>query len=510
MRTKTDSKRPGYFARHPRLRRAIKIVGVLAVLFSVWLGWEVYHALTAKPYIHTDYNARAMELVRAAQPAGPDHTEKWLELFQRTVAAEERLYDEVIERLQPEGLETVHIVDVIINTDELLERIDAGQPEFITTPAEQRRKNLLRLRDAFIAWIDTGEGASILAEADELARAGGIVIIEAPLQPIRPLGVDPDAPMSIDRQAIRVVRLQLVRMHLAAERGDWETYLAAIDTASRIGELLAVQTESKLRRYGRLVPLVVFPKGVDWDVLSRQVPPSVIREIAQRMDGIVLPSIGRHLDAERLAALDALQRTHDRRGRLIVSSAHRVIIAVEMIEQLHPIWNASSVFYPRATEVVDQTEEYFARAKDKATLSPRAFLDLPDDAWESSLFSTFNLVKLSFGAGVDSAIERSHRLSVHWEAVRTILAIKLFRAERNRLPGSLAELVPAYLDEVPMDPWAAQGPLVYRLDDTELGYTLYTVGHDGEDNGGLSAEWKIEALDGEAPGTDYVFTDTER
>ena len=61
------------------------------------------------------------------------------------------------------------------------------------------------------------------------------------------------------------------------------------------------------------------------------------------------------------------------------------------------------------------------------------------------------------------------------------LAIGLFHEDHGRLPDTLLELVPDYLPEVPRD-LHGSGPLIYRVTDT--GYVLYSVSHDGRDDGG--------------------------
>ncbi len=63
----------------------------------------------------------------------------------------------------------------------------------------------------------------------------------------------------------------------------------------------------------------------------------------------------------------------------------------------------------------------------------------------------------------------------------TELAILAFKAENDRWPANLEELVPKYLAAVPEDPYSA-GPLRYRLIDDH--YTLYSVGRNGRDDGG--------------------------
>ena len=70
---------------------------------------------------------------------------------------------------------------------------------------------------------------------------------------------------------------------------------------------------------------------------------------------------------------------------------------------------------------------------------------------------------------------------------RTALAIERFRREHEgKLPATLAELVPRYLQEVPVDP-NGDGPLRFKPDATS--YTVYSIGGDRRDDGGdLSSE----------------------
>jgi len=74
-------------------------------------------------------------------------------------------------------------------------------------------------------------------------------------------------------------------------------------------------------------------------------------------------------------------------------------------------------------------------------------------------------------------------------SARAALAVERFRLANGRLPGTLDELVPKYLDSVPMDPFDG-APLRYRLRDK--GYVIYSVDRDGHDDGGRErpANWK--------------------
>jgi hypothetical protein len=64
---------------------------------------------------------------------------------------------------------------------------------------------------------------------------------------------------------------------------------------------------------------------------------------------------------------------------------------------------------------------------------------------------------------------------------RAAVAVERYRLAAGQLPGQLDDLVPRYLDRVPQDPFDGR-PLRYTK--LEKGYVIYSVGTDGEDNGG--------------------------
>jgi hypothetical protein len=66
-------------------------------------------------------------------------------------------------------------------------------------------------------------------------------------------------------------------------------------------------------------------------------------------------------------------------------------------------------------------------------------------------------------------------------AAAVAVAALRFRNEHGRLPATLEELVPEYLDHVPLDPWTGS-PLVYAAGDDRA--TIYSVGENGLDDGG--------------------------
>ena len=80
----------------------------------------------------------------------------------------------------------------------------------------------------------------------------------------------------------------------------------------------------------------------------------------------------------------------------------------------------------------------------------------------------------------------------------TTLAVRLFKMEKGRWPEKLDELVPEYLDEVPLDPFALK-PLRYKKHESK--WIIYSIGPDGKDDGGLKKYVPYKTDEG----TDLIF-----
>jgi hypothetical protein len=78
--------------------------------------------------------------------------------------------------------------------------------------------------------------------------------------------------------------------------------------------------------------------------------------------------------------------------------------------------------------------------------------------------------------------------NVQVAATRTLLAMKAYKLDKGRLPETLEQLVPEYLDAVPLDDFDGK-PLRYNA----AKKIIYSVGEDLEDNGGTTKQEFIEA-----------------
>jgi hypothetical protein len=86
------------------------------------------------------------------------------------------------------------------------------------------------------------------------------------------------------------------------------------------------------------------------------------------------------------------------------------------------------------------------------------------------------------------------RAQVRIAATQALLGLRAHQLERGRLPDSLAELVPDYLDEVPRDPF--DGAQLRYLPEQRL---LYSVGADLLDEGGAERGEEKELLEPRFP-----------
>ena len=81
----------------------------------------------------------------------------------------------------------------------------------------------------------------------------------------------------------------------------------------------------------------------------------------------------------------------------------------------------------------------------------------------------------------------------------TSLAIERYRLAKSDLPSKLDDLVPTYLTAIPQDPFDDK-PLRYKK--LAKGYVVYSVGEDGEDNGGAEKNSEGYRV---GKGTDITF-----
>ena len=120
--------------------------------------------------------------------------------------------------------------------------------------------------------------------------------------------------------------------------------------------------------------------------------------------------------------------------------------------------------------------------------STREMRDLPKDLEkEVQQAPKYYLLTRLLVPDLSRVYEEQLRMLSHLRAARAAIAVERFRAANGRLPDSLDELVPKFLDAVPADPFDDK-PIRYRK--VAKGYVTYSVGPDLTDAGGRERDPK--------------------
>jgi hypothetical protein len=102
--------------------------------------------------------------------------------------------------------------------------------------------------------------------------------------------------------------------------------------------------------------------------------------------------------------------------------------------------------------------------------------------------------------GFLKGIDRAARDLARKRSVEIALALEHYCLNRRKYPSALSELVPEYLSQIPNDPFGDE-PMHYS--GHERGYTIYSVGPDRIDDGGLKAIRESPLKD--TPTGDIIF-----
>ncbi len=94
--------------------------------------------------------------------------------------------------------------------------------------------------------------------------------------------------------------------------------------------------------------------------------------------------------------------------------------------------------------------------------------------------------------GLIMATNIHQRVTTKLEITNLAIAAELFRLENNRWPGSLKELVPNQINEIPMDRYSGEKMKMKTLVD---GIIIYSVGEDLKDDGGIIKRISYEEED---------------
>lgn len=493
-----------------RFRPILTMLLVLVVLFVAWLGLEVYFALTARPNPATDYGALAEAHVRAYQGEQADE-DGWPVLREAM-----RIHEESLAQLRDnetgfEWSDGDYEFDALFAYEEYLS--DLKEEEEADASFERSRYDKLdaqrRMSEAALrAWPENG----IAVKLDEVI---------AGRRAVRPI---PDSMQSIligmhlsELSSMRsLARALRASMTLARDDGDWEGYARALERGLALGRIGMEQSTIIDRLVGGAIRSLMLDQ-VREDLTALALPASALGVVRGAIDRqSELSPLSHTLDAELLTQLDAVQWTHDRRGRLLLDRVHELDgsgtsgVGAKVV-------NLASIAFPR-----QRTTEAWFRAKNEQVKAMVALSvrERREAERRGQLFEVLDRVEWSQPLGrvllpaYGSIVRADDQLALQTLGVRVMLTVEEFRQETGRLPAELGELVPRWLDAQPEDPFAEiAAPLVYRVleaeGEAESAYILYSVGYDGADHGGTPSERNaLDALREGYAGTDFILSGT--
>lgn len=177
------------------------------------------------------------------------------------------------------------------------------------------------------------------------------------------------------------------------------------------------------------------------------------------------------------------------------------------------LWNVFSAVYNDRRPVTRKMDELLttvAELQDVAHMEARNRIERVRtgraggfNALDGPLFGSM-LTPEVFGSQLQSDYESMKRIDTVGDGVRIMLALRAYRDARGEFPQSLGDLSPQWLDPVPVDPFSAEEFLYDRRGDD---YILYSVGYDGEDDGGRSGGRRYWRRMADYDHVDIVLTD---
>jgi hypothetical protein len=118
-------------------------------------------------------------------------------------------------------------------------------------------------------------------------------------------------------------------------------------------------------------------------------------------------------------------------------------------------------------------------------------------------FSPYNVFAPQLLPALEKSLEKAAASQVTVTLARIACALERHRLATGHYPDTLNGLVPRYLAQIPPDP-VNGGPLLYRRDDPDR-FTLYSVGLNETDDGGVAAVPAHGSFGPRAPAGDWVW-----
>lgn len=316
-----------------------------------------------------------------------------------------------------------------------------------------------------------------------------------------------------------IARLNAGRASLALEAGQTADFVARIDELLAIGAKVG---HSPLLISG-LVGIAVQTLALDNSrraIATGRLTESDLAALAASLEKHAMPDVSKAIRGDRLLAEDAtefayaggaaaLKQLQDR-GMRVKTAA--IVVPERAKTDIAP----NARFGPGMPDFKTQmklTGEYYSNLARLAGLNAKARRDapMPTDL-EASVEKNPLLAVLAPPTG--RAMVSRDLLAADHTGTRVIIALERYKLKNGLYPESLEVLVPAFLVEVPADPFTGaalgfrgpkQGPFVGRHK-----FVVYAAGADCKnDDGKVNYENRLNALQPKGRGTDLLLSDAE-
>lgn len=496
-----------------RFRPILTLTLALVAMVVGWAGVEVYLAYTAKPAIKVNYAEKLRQLAEDWQ----DRTEPnaWPSLIEAV-----ELHKEMIDSFRDEQTgwtwNTAYFqYESIGDYDYCVQSVHDG---FLDS--EYTRDEALKLLEMHRQWafrtVNSFGDRGILDRLDTVSTSRSVI---APVPDSQDVESFIGESLVYGRECRYLARALHAVMRWSGGRGDWNRYTTSLEHCLAISRALMMQPSSSSWFTGVAIRDLATSKLRD-DLVMGHIPPQVVGSIqeAYLRQAKLLP-FRYTMEADRLTTLDTLQRLFTSSGRYIPSE---FAVVTDAGTPSHWSNNLTSIAMPRWKTVEQRVNHMYDERIELISMPRWQRLSQP------GYTSTTMMEAISPPTSLNDLISKSGDVWLYGNAndlflakeqgVAILLAIEHYAAEQGSYPESLQQLVPKYIAELPLDPYASEGVIwQYRLVTNsprgERPYILYSVGIDGTDNGGAiregespSAALSLNMLTGEAPPIDYVVT----
>ena len=438
--------------------RTFQLIGICFLLLVLYIGWF----FTGKPIITTNYveimNQQVRPLADENQNAWPFYKEAAEKRVEYEDQKEEEKFDFSPRRISTLSKQDRQIIQKSISDNlESLELIRQGNR-----------------KPYYWQVYDTGE-----SETNEM-----MAVLMPHLSDYRDLS-----------------RLMCWQGLLSAEQGNFEKAFDELLEAYSFGQHLRGQKTTLIEQ---LVAMAI--EGMSMDCMrivltayDEQIDATLLNSVRERFEAMIADrDFTVDFDFEKLFMYDEIQRsfTQSRIGKshLYIQRVGFwgfVMFGFDGDLELRELGLLFHILFthPDKEQTLKEAERFYSKMQEMAALTPASIKSqgLGMEKFADEALKKNFLLGLLLPA-LEKVNQMSWRSCTETLATQVILSAMQYQKEYGQFPDSLDVLAEqGLLSEVPIDPYSDK-PLVYRQ--TDDGFTLYSVGYNFMDDGGVPGEYK--------------------